>query len=55
MGMALAIVAFFVYYVLTEAASVFGSTGRVNPYLASWMPNIVFGLLGLGLHWSDEH
>ena len=55
MGMALAIVAFFVYYVLTEAASVFGTTGRVNPYLAAWLPNIVFGLAGLGLLWSDEH
>lgn len=55
MGMALAIVAFFVYYVLTEAASVFGSTGRVNPYFASWLPNIVFGLSGLWLLWSDEH
>ncbi|HEV3155260.1 MAG TPA: LptF/LptG family permease [Candidatus Baltobacteraceae bacterium] len=55
MGMALAIVAFFVYYVLTEAASVFASTGRVNPYLASWLPNIVFGLAGLWLLWSDEH
>ncbi len=55
MGMALAIVAFFVYYVLTEAASVFGSTGHVNPYFASWLPNIVFGLSGLWLLWSDEH
>lgn len=55
MGMALAIVAFFVYYVLTEAASVFGSTGRVNPYFASWLPNIAFGLAGLALLWSDEH
>ena len=55
MGMALAIVAFFVYYVLTEAASVFGSTGRVNPYFASWLPNIFFGLAGLWLLWSDEH
>jgi LPS export ABC transporter permease LptG len=55
MGMALAVVAFFVYYVMTEAASAFGSTGRINPYLASWLPNIVFSVAGVALLWSEEH
>jgi lipopolysaccharide export system permease protein len=55
MGMALAIVAFFVYYVMTEAAAAFGSTGRMNPYVAAWLPNVIFGLAGLGLLWSEEH
>ena len=55
MGMALAIVAFFVYYVMTEAAAAFGSTGRMNPYLAAWLPNIIFGTAGLALLWSEEH
>jgi len=55
MGMALAIVAFFVYYVMTEAAAAFGGTGRINPYLASWLPNIIFGTAGLALLWSEEH
>lgn len=54
MGMALAVVAFFVYYVMTEAASAFGSTDRINPYLASWLPNIVFGVAGLALLASEE-
>ncbi len=54
-GMALAVVAFFVYYVMTEAASAFGSTDRLNPYVASWLPNIVFGVAGLVLLWSEEH
>jgi lipopolysaccharide export LptBFGC system permease protein LptF len=54
MGMALAVVAFFVYYVMTEAASAFGSTGRINPYLASWLPNIIFGVAGLALLWIEE-
>ncbi len=54
MGMALAVIAFFVYYVMTEAASAFGSTGRIDPYLASWLPNIVFGVAGLTLLWSAE-
>jgi lipopolysaccharide export system permease protein len=55
MGMAMAIVAFFVYYVIIEAAAAFGSTGRINPYLAAWLPNIAFGLAGLVLLWSEEH
>lgn len=55
MGMAMAIVAFFVYYVMTEAAAAFGSTGRMNPYLAAWLPNLVFGTAGLALLWSEEH
>lgn len=55
MGMALAIVAFFVYYVMSQAAAAFGSTGRMDPYLASWLPNIVFGVAGLALLWSEEH
>jgi lipopolysaccharide export system permease protein len=55
MGMALAVVSFFVYYVMTEAASAFGSTDRINPYLASWLPNIIFGAAGLALLWSEEH
>jgi LPS export ABC transporter permease LptG len=55
LGIALSLMAFFVYYLLNDAASVFGSTGRINPYLASWLPNIVFGLAGLGMLWQDEH
>lgn len=55
MGMAMAIVAFFIYYVMTEAAAAFGSTGRMNPYLAAWLPNVIFGSAGLALLWSEEH
>ena len=55
MGMALAIVAFFIYYVMIEAAAAFGSTGRMNPYVAAWLPNVLFGVAGLALLWSEEH
>jgi lipopolysaccharide export system permease protein len=54
MGMAMAIVAFFVYYVMIEAAAAFGSTGRMNPYVAAWLPNIIFGTAGVALLWSEE-
>jgi lipopolysaccharide export LptBFGC system permease protein LptF len=55
MGMALALVAFFIYYVMIQAATAFGSTDRINPYLASWLPNVIFGVAGLVLLWSEEH
>lgn len=55
MGMAMAILAFIVYYLMTEAASAFGGTGRMNPYIASWLPNIIFGFGGLALLWGEEH
>ncbi len=55
MGIALSMVAFFTYYLLTEAAAAFGGTGRMNPYLASWLPNIAFGVGGLALLWYEEH
>ena len=54
MGMAMAILAFFVYYVMIEAGAAFGSTGRMNPYLAAWLPNAIFGSAGLTLLWSEE-
>jgi LPS export ABC transporter permease LptG len=55
MGIAMAFLAFFVYYLMTEAASAYGGTGRANPYLISWLPNIIFGVGGLALLWSEEH
>jgi lipopolysaccharide export system permease protein len=55
MGMAMAILAFFVYYVMNQAAAAFGSTGRMNPYVAAWLPNVIFGAAGLALLWSEEH
>lgn len=55
MGFALSILLFIVYYLMFQAASVFGSTGRANPYLITWMPNAIFGLTGLALLWRDEH
>jgi lipopolysaccharide export LptBFGC system permease protein LptF len=55
MGIAMSIIAFFVYFILSEAAAAFGSTGRVNPYIVSWIPNLVFGVGGLALLWYEEH
>ena len=54
-GMALSVMAFFAYYLLLEAGAALASTGRMNPYFASWLPNIVFGVGGLALLWYEEH
>jgi lipopolysaccharide export system permease protein len=54
LGIALAIIAFFVYYLMTSAASAFGRNGAINPFLAAWLPNIVMGTAGAILLWLEE-
>src|SRR5579862_6758915 len=54
LGIALSIVAFFVYYLMVSAASAFGRNGALNPYLAAWLPNIVVGTAGAVLLWLEE-
>jgi LPS export ABC transporter permease LptG len=54
LGTALAIIAFFVYYLMLSAANAFGRNGEINPYVAAWIPNAVMGLTGLVLLWLEE-
>jgi LPS export ABC transporter permease LptG len=54
LGMALSIVAFFFYFVLTSAASAFGTTGALNTYVAAWLPNVIMGVAGGTLLWLEE-
>jgi LPS export ABC transporter permease LptG len=54
LGIALSIVAFFVYYLMVSAASAFGRNGAMNPYLAAWLPNILVGTAGAVLLWLEE-
>ena len=39
----------FVFYVVTELAKNFGSTGLVNPILSAWLPAIVASLIGFSV------
>jgi len=55
LGIALSIIAFFVYYLMVSAASAFGRNGAINPYLAAWLPNILMGTAGTVLLWLEEH
>ena len=54
LGIALSIIAFFVYYLMVSAAAAFGRNGALNPYLASWLPNIVMGVAGVTLLLLEE-
>jgi LPS export ABC transporter permease LptG len=54
LGIALAILAFFVYYLMTSAAAAFGRNGAINPFLAAWLPNMIIGSAGAILLWLEE-
>jgi len=54
LGMALSVVAFFIYFVLTSVASAFGTSGAINTYIAAWLPNLIMGVAGGILLWREE-
>ncbi len=54
-GMAMAIGAFFAYYLLFAAFAALGRNNAFPPELAAWIPNIAFGMAGLILLWLEEH
>lgn len=50
-GVAVAIVLVFIYYVLLSLGRSLGRAGLLDPWLAAWMPNMVFGGIGTMLLW----
>ncbi len=54
LGIALAIILFFVYYLMISAAAAFGRNGAINPFLAAWLPNIIMATAGATLLWMEE-
>jgi lipopolysaccharide export system permease protein len=54
LGIALSIIAFFVYYLMVSAASAFGRNGALNPYLDAWLPNLIMGTAGALLLLLEE-
>lgn len=46
-GVAVALVVFFSYYLMLSAAWSFGVSGSYPPQIGMWVPNLIFGLLGL--------
>ncbi len=49
MGVAGSLVICFAYFVLQQLTLALGTGGYVQPWLAGWLPNLSFGLIGLGL------
>lgn len=41
------IVIVFLYYLLLSISQSFGKNGKLDPLLAAWLPNIIFGIIGL--------
>jgi lipopolysaccharide export system permease protein len=50
-GIALSIAIFMVYYILLSAADSLGETGKLNPLLAIWIPDMVLGAATFILFW----
>jgi lipopolysaccharide export system permease protein len=48
-GVAASIVLCFTYFVLQQVGLALGTSGRIEPWLAAWFPNISFSLTGLWL------
>ena len=46
-GVAASITIFFVYFLVQQFGLAFGEVGRVPAWLAAWLPNLAFGLVGL--------
>jgi lipopolysaccharide export system permease protein len=47
MGLGLSLVFILVYYILMTVGMVLGEAGTVDPQIGAWLPNIIFGTLGL--------
>jgi LPS export ABC transporter permease LptG len=54
LGVVLSIVGLFVYYAMVALFGAFGKNGALNPYLASWLPNIVTAVAGSVLIWRED-
>jgi lipopolysaccharide export system permease protein len=48
-GVASSIVICFIYFVLLQVGLALGTSGRIEPWLAAWFPNLSFGLTGVWL------
>ncbi len=46
-GLGLSLVFILFYYVLMTLGRALGISGAVSPFLAAWLPNIIFGIIGV--------
>jgi lipopolysaccharide export system permease protein len=54
LGIVLSIVGLFGYYAMVAVFSAFGKNGALDPYVASWLPNIITASIGGWLVWRED-
>lgn len=47
MGLGLSLVFILIFYILMTVGLVLGEAGTVSPFVGAWLPNILFGIMGL--------
>ena len=53
-GIIISIVLVLLYYILLSTNRSFGRGGMLTPVLAAWLPNIIFGILGVIIMFRAE-
>ena len=53
-GVAGSIFICFAYFVLQQFSLAFGMSGQLPPWLAAWLPNLLFGIAGSALIWRTR-
>ena len=54
-GIIISIVLVLLYYILLSTTRSFGRGGMLTPVLAAWLPNIIFGILGvIIIFWAEK-
>ncbi|MCK4755308.1 LptF/LptG family permease, partial [candidate division WOR-3 bacterium] len=48
-GLGISIVLAFVYWGVIQSCRAYGVAGLMDPILAAWLPNIMFGIIGIAL------
>jgi lipopolysaccharide export system permease protein len=51
-GLGISIVIAFLYWGAIQSCRAYGIAGIISPYMAAWLPNIVFGTIGALLMWK---
>lgn len=49
-GLGLSIIVIFIYYIVLTIGASIGQTGLISPIFGAWLPNLLFGLVGIGLN-----
>ena len=53
-GVVFCVALIFTFYVFASVSRAFGHGGLINPFVAAWLPNVLFGLLGAILIIKDN-